>query len=137
MVDALLTLIRELFFYAAYVSNNSSFPEPLAPDKEKVAIARMLDGDAKARETLIEFGHRLFVARDPDRLPARDDAQLGEIAHDLVPVPVARAVNLHRVAVDMDDLLYQECKFSFFRACSILAINSFSTSESSSRLFFL
>ncbi len=79
MLDAMLTLFREFFLCAAYVSN-SSFPEPLAPDKEKVAIAQMLDGDEAAREKLIEHNLRLVAH------VAKKYATAGRETDDLVSI---------------------------------------------------
>ncbi len=79
MLDAMLTLFRELFFYAAYVSN-SSFPEPLPADKEKIAIAQMLDGDEAARAKLIEHNLRLVAH------VAKKYATAGRETDDLVSI---------------------------------------------------
>lgn len=80
MLDALLMLFKELFFYAAYVSNHSSFPEPLPPDQEKLAIAQMLDGDEAARQKLIEHNLRLVAH------VAKKYATTGRETDDLVSI---------------------------------------------------
>lgn len=61
MLDAILQLAREIFFFAGYVSTGSSFPEPLEPEEEKECLARLAAGDAEARVRLIEHNLRLVA----------------------------------------------------------------------------
>ncbi len=61
----LLRFFQEMFFFAAYVSANGSFPEPLSAAEERACIKRMREGDAYtsacAREKLIEHNLRLVA----------------------------------------------------------------------------
>ncbi|MDD4074611.1 MAG: RNA polymerase sporulation sigma factor SigK [Eubacteriales bacterium] len=61
MLDALLSLLRNVFFLTGRMQLGSSFPEPLTPDEEKRAIERMAEGDADARCSLIEHNLRLVA----------------------------------------------------------------------------
>ncbi|MEG1547647.1 MAG: RNA polymerase sporulation sigma factor SigK [Clostridia bacterium] len=61
MLDLLLQLGRELLFLTGYVSSKNSFPEPLAPDEERIYIIRLANGDAEARGKLIEHNLRLVA----------------------------------------------------------------------------
>lgn len=61
MYDSLLQCIRDFFFFSAYVSSNSSFPDPLSPEEEKQYIERYAAGDEEAREKLIEHNLRLVA----------------------------------------------------------------------------
>lgn len=61
MLDAILQLARELFFFAGYVSAGNSFPPQLAPEEEKALIDRLAQGDLEARGKLIEHNLRLVA----------------------------------------------------------------------------
>ena len=56
-----ISFLKELIFYVAYVSGNSSFPEPLTPREEKKVFQQYLSGDEEARNTLIERNLRLVA----------------------------------------------------------------------------
>lgn len=61
----LFEILCDLFFFAAYVRSDSSFPEPLTPAEERACIQRMQAGDEGARDELIEHNLRLvaYIAR--------------------------------------------------------------------------
>lgn len=61
MVDTLFQFFREIFFFAAYVSTNTSFPEPLKPEEEAKYLKRCAKGDEDARTKLIEHNLRLVA----------------------------------------------------------------------------
>lgn len=60
-----LQALTDLLFFAAYVGNTNTFPEPLSAAEESACIARMRAGDIAARDTLIEHNLRLvaYIAR--------------------------------------------------------------------------
>ncbi|MBE3570393.1 MAG: RNA polymerase sporulation sigma factor SigK [Bacillales bacterium] len=51
---------KELLFLVSYVKNNA-FPQPLSPNKEKIYLKRMAEGDEEARNLLIEHNLRLVA----------------------------------------------------------------------------
>ncbi len=53
--------LRDIFFYAGYISGGKAFPEPLTPAREKQLIALYKDGDDDARAKLIEHNLRLVA----------------------------------------------------------------------------
>ncbi|NCB29845.1 MAG: sigma-70 family RNA polymerase sigma factor [Clostridia bacterium] len=61
MLDAILNLARELFFFAGYVSGGCSFPPQLSPEEERCLIERLSNGDCEARCKLIEHNLRLVA----------------------------------------------------------------------------
>lgn len=61
MLIGLLALFKELFFFAAYVSSGNSFPDPLPPAEEAIALEKLRDGDPQARDTLIRHNLRLVA----------------------------------------------------------------------------
>lgn len=52
--------IKELVFLVSYVKNNA-FPQPLSASEEKACLERMAQGDAEARNLLIEHNLRLVA----------------------------------------------------------------------------
>jgi RNA polymerase sporulation-specific sigma factor len=52
--------IKELVFLVSYVKNNA-FPQPLSAKEERECIERMAEGDAEARNLLIEHNLRLVA----------------------------------------------------------------------------
>ena len=56
----LLELLRRLFFFSGYLSNES-FPRPLSRAEEQQAIAQYAAGDMEARDRLIEHNLRLVA----------------------------------------------------------------------------
>lgn len=61
MLDVLMTLLRDVLFFTGRIQSGNSFPEPLSPAEEKLAIERMAQGDAEARSSLIEHNLRLVA----------------------------------------------------------------------------
>jgi len=61
MLDVLFQFFKEIFFFAAYINNTNSFPEPLTPEQEKDCLARSAKGDEEARSMLIEHNLRLVA----------------------------------------------------------------------------
>lgn len=66
MVYALLgsvaeTILRCLSVVAGYVSNSSTFPQPLSEDEEARYLAKLQTGDDEARAILIERNLRLVA----------------------------------------------------------------------------
>ncbi|MDO5299615.1 MAG: RNA polymerase sporulation sigma factor SigK [Clostridia bacterium] len=60
MVEQLvLFFLKDALFLLGYLARGSAFPKPLDRDEEARMIERMQQGDAKARETLIEHNLRL------------------------------------------------------------------------------
>lgn len=57
----LLALFEKLFFLVGYVNGGSSFPKPLSREEEKKYTALMQQGDAQAKNVLIEHNLRLVA----------------------------------------------------------------------------
>lgn len=70
-LSAIALLIKELTLLVSYVRNNA-FPQPLTEEEESRYLGRMAEGDAKARNMLIEHNLRL-VAHIVKRLWTRYD----------------------------------------------------------------
>ena len=56
----LLSLLEHLFFFTGSYSN-TVFPEPLSEEEERIALAKMKQGDLEARNQLIEHNLRLVA----------------------------------------------------------------------------
>ncbi len=61
MLEAILELAREIFFFAGYVRGGNAFPPQLSPQEEKTLIERLGKGDGEARCKLIERNLRLVA----------------------------------------------------------------------------
>ncbi|GIN71013.1 RNA polymerase sigma-28 factor [Bacillus sp. J14TS2] len=72
-------LFKELMFLVSYVKNNA-FPQPLSPEKEKLYLEQMAEGDETARNLLIEHNLRL-VAHIVKKFE-----NTGEDAEDLISI---------------------------------------------------
>lgn len=59
MLELFTLMLRECLFFLGYITGKSEFPKPLPREEEETLIARMLDGDDQARETLITHNLRL------------------------------------------------------------------------------
>ncbi|MNB74287.1 RNA polymerase sigma-28 factor precursor [compost metagenome] len=59
-LSAIALLIKELTLLVSYVRNNA-FPQPLTEEEESRYLGRMAEGDAKARNMLIEHNLRLVA----------------------------------------------------------------------------
>lgn len=57
----ILGLLDHVVLLVSYVSNNNSFPKPLAEEEERMYIARFKDGDEEARNILVERNLRLVA----------------------------------------------------------------------------
>jgi RNA polymerase sporulation-specific sigma factor len=60
ILTALSYLVKEIVFLVSYVKNNA-FPQPLSSADEKKYLRLMADGDAHARNMLIEHNLRLVA----------------------------------------------------------------------------
>ncbi|MEN1969328.1 RNA polymerase sporulation sigma factor SigK [Lentibacillus sp. N15] len=60
ILSVLALLVKEALFFVSYVKNHA-FPQPLPPDEEAQYIQQMQDGDANARNKLIEHNLRLVA----------------------------------------------------------------------------
>lgn len=61
MFSSGLSAIKELLFFALYLSNSKSFSEPLSPKEEKKYLELYLNGDSGAKDVLIERNMRLVA----------------------------------------------------------------------------
>ena len=59
MLSFLFWLLKDALFFFGVVAGKSSFPRPLSREEEQRAIAAMREGDAIARQKLIEHNLRL------------------------------------------------------------------------------
>ena len=59
MLPMLALLFQECLFFLGYVTGQSQFPTQLSREEEQALARRMLDGDASARDSLIEHNLRL------------------------------------------------------------------------------
>jgi len=60
-LEGLMFILGKLTFFAGSVVNNSSFPKPLSSAEEKECLEKMRQGDASAKEKLINHNMRLVV----------------------------------------------------------------------------
>lgn len=60
ILSALALFVKEALFFVSYVKNHA-FPQPLPPEDEAKYIQQMQDGDAEARNKLIEHNLRLVA----------------------------------------------------------------------------
>ena len=60
MVSVALTLLAHAMLLSLHLTNGS-FPRPLSAKEERACVARMLEGDMDARNTLIEHNLRLVA----------------------------------------------------------------------------
>ncbi len=59
--ESFLQFFSKVFCFTSYVNNVSSFPQPLTVEEEKECFLRLKQGDATARETLIQHNLRLVA----------------------------------------------------------------------------
>lgn len=57
----LLELLRNFFFFALHVENNTVFPKPLSKKEEEECFVKMSEGDKNAKNMLIEHNLRLVA----------------------------------------------------------------------------
>ncbi|WP_410514011.1 RNA polymerase sporulation sigma factor SigK [Paenibacillus sp. BR2-3] len=60
IISTIALLIKELTLLVSYVRNNA-FPQPLSEEEESRCLGRMAEGDARARNMLIEHNLRLVA----------------------------------------------------------------------------
>lgn len=60
IITTIALLIKELMVFVSYVKNNA-FPQPLSDTEEEMYLKRLQEGDADARNTLIEHNLRLVA----------------------------------------------------------------------------
>lgn len=59
MLELFAMMLRECLFFLGYITGKSEFPKQLPRQEEEALIARMLEGDDDARQTLITHNLRL------------------------------------------------------------------------------
>lgn len=59
MLELITLLLQESLFFLGYITGKSEFPKQLPRQEEEALIARMLDGDDDARQSLITHNLRL------------------------------------------------------------------------------
>ncbi len=79
LLGAIAYMLKELLLFVSYVKNNA-FPQPLSPDDERRYLELMEQGDANARNLLIEHNLRL-VAHIVKKFE-----NTGEDAEDLISI---------------------------------------------------
>ena len=57
----LISFLQKLMVFALHLDNPNLFPEPLTATEEHILIEKMMQGDGKAREQLIEHNLRLVA----------------------------------------------------------------------------
>ncbi len=61
LFEFLRFLVGKLVFFTGSIVNGSSFPKPLTAEQEKEYLIKMKNGDARARDKLIEHNMRLVA----------------------------------------------------------------------------
>ncbi|MCH3964081.1 MAG: RNA polymerase sporulation sigma factor SigK [Clostridium sp.] len=61
LTNCLLDIISNMLFMTAYVTNNSSFPQPLNDEEEKCYLNKLQEGDQLAKSILVERNLRLVA----------------------------------------------------------------------------
>lgn len=60
-LESLLALLKNLVIFSSYVSEKSSFPQPLSKEKEKEYLDKCALGDEEAKEILVKHNLRLVA----------------------------------------------------------------------------
>ena len=60
-VNCLLNMIGNVTFLTAYITGNTSFPQPLSEEEEKPYLAKLKEGDLLAKDILAERNLRLVA----------------------------------------------------------------------------
>lgn len=60
-LESLLVLLKNLIIFSSYVTEKSSFPKPLAKEKEKEYLEKSANGDEAAKEILVKHNLRLVA----------------------------------------------------------------------------
>ena len=93
MLELITLLLQESLFFLGYITGKSEFPKQLPRQEEEALIARMLDGDDDARQSLITHNLRLVSHI------ARKYTVPGHGADDLISIGVIgliKAVNSYK-----------------------------------------
>ena len=90
MVSVALTLLAHAMLLSLHLSNGS-FPRPLSAKEERACVARMLEGDMDARNTLIEHNLRL-VAHVVKKYYTRTEEQARSASSRAFPVTAPKKV---------------------------------------------
>jgi RNA polymerase sporulation-specific sigma factor len=62
MIDyAIFEVLKDLLFFAGYISTKKSFPQPLSAGKEKEYLLKFKNGDESAKNVLVEKNMRLVA----------------------------------------------------------------------------
>jgi RNA polymerase sporulation-specific sigma factor len=61
LANCLLDIMGSMFFLTAYVTNTSSFPQPLNDKEEEYYLKKLKDGDTLAKSILVERNLRLVA----------------------------------------------------------------------------
>lgn len=61
LANCLLDIMGSMFFLTAYVTNTSSFPQPLNDKEEEYYLKKLKDGDSLAKNILVERNLRLVA----------------------------------------------------------------------------
>ena len=59
MLELLALMVKECLFFLGYITGQSQFPQPLSRADEQALVNQMAQGDASARDRLIEHNLRL------------------------------------------------------------------------------
>ena len=59
MLELLALMVKECLFFLGYITGQSQFPQPLSRADEQALVNQMAQGDAAARDRLIEHNLRL------------------------------------------------------------------------------
>lgn len=59
--DTLAIFLSKIMFFTSFVNSATGFPKPLTKEEEDEAVSKMLKGDEKARELLINHNLRLVA----------------------------------------------------------------------------
>ena len=95
MLELLALMVKECLFFLGYITGQSQFPQPLSRADEQALVNQMAQGDAAARDRLIEHNLRLVSHI------ARKYTVPGYGADDLISIGVIgliKAVNSYKPA---------------------------------------
>lgn len=60
-ISGVVAILKTCFFTFGYIQGSQLFPEPLAPEEERIFLEKLKDGDDEARNILIERNLRLVA----------------------------------------------------------------------------
>lgn len=61
MLSLFLRFLEQLWFLAGYITSGNAFPKPLSPKEERECLQKLQEGDAAARNRLVEHNLRLVA----------------------------------------------------------------------------